>query len=253
MKKFYLTRFLFIIALSLILSSEVYATDFDLLKPGIVIIAYDNSFPPYGWVEEGKPVGFELDMLKAVIEKMGLKVEFQPDVWAKVQASVKLRKADAIATIGITEERRKSYDYSESYTNFASVLFVKVENNSVQGLKDLEGQVVAVQKDSFQVPYLRQNYPSIQLYQTDSPLSALEAVLSDKAVGALADELVGLYFTNQNFPGKLKTVGEKFSETPVALAVLKGTKAEFLEKFNQALSEIKADGTYDRIYAHWFK
>jgi len=252
MKKLGLISFIFMMV-ALVLSVPIYATELDLLKPNTVVIAHDNSFPPYGWVEHGKPVGFELDVVKAIIEKMGLKAEFQPDDWAKVLISVKLRKADAIATIGITEERKKSYDFSESYTDFASALFVKTEDPGIQGLKDLDGKVVAVQKDSFPIPYLRQNHPTVQLYMTDSPLSAMEAVLSDKATAAVVDKQVGLYNIKQRLSGKLKNVGEEFNKTPVALAVLKGTKAEFLKKFNQALSEIKADGTYDRIYTQWFK
>jgi ABC-type amino acid transport substrate-binding protein len=245
--------FVWIIVTLIIFPGLAHTVDIGLLNPGVVIVAHDNSFPPYGWVENGKPVGFHLDVVSAVISKIGLKVEFQPDAWANVLTSVKLEKADAITTIGITEERKKSYDYSEVWGEFAAAVFVKTGDTNVQKLEDLEGKVVAVQKDSFEVPYLRQHHPMIILSHVDSPPSALKAVLSGKATAAIVDNLVGLYLIKQNFSGQLKKVGEEFSKTPTALAVLKGTKTEFLKEFNKALNAIKSDGTYDRIYAQWFK
>jgi ABC-type amino acid transport substrate-binding protein len=252
MKKIFLLSFIFVIAFFLFLT-RIYAVEFDLLKPGVVILAHDDSYPPYEWAEDGKSMGFDVDLVKAVIERMGLKVEFRPDAWANVLISVKVRKADAIQSAEIQEDRKKSYDFSDSYGSFVSVLFVKAEDNSIQSLKDLEGKIVAGQRDSFEINYVRENYPSIQIYLTQDPLKALESVLSGKAAACVADKQVGLYLIKKHFPGKLKNVGEEFGKTLQGLAVLKGTKAEFLKKFNQALAEIKADGTYDRIYAQWFK
>ncbi|HWP46416.1 MAG TPA: transporter substrate-binding domain-containing protein [Candidatus Limnocylindrales bacterium] len=252
MKKIFLISFTFMIAFFTLLN-RVYGAELDLLKPGVVIIAHDDSYPPYEWAENGKSMGFDVDLVKAVIERMGLKVEFKPDAWANVLISVKVGKADAIQSAEIQEDRKKSYDFSESYGSFVSALFVKTEDKSIQSLKDLEGKIIAGQRDSFEINYVRQNYPGIQVYLTQDPLKAIESVLRGRAAACVVDKQVGLYLIKKNFPGKLKNVGEEFGQTLQGLAVLKGTKAEFLKKFNQALSEIKADGTYDRIYAQWFK
>jgi ABC-type amino acid transport substrate-binding protein len=253
MKKDKLLGILFVMITYLTSPYKAYAEDFNLLKSGVVILTHDDSYPPYEWAENGKSVGFDVDIVKAVIEKMGLKVEHRPDAWANVLVSVKVRRADAIQSAEMNEERKKSYDFSNSYGNFASTLFVKAEDVNVQGLKDLEGKIVAGQKDSFEINYVREKHRAIKVLLTQDPLKAIESVLDGKADACVADKQVGLYLIKQNFPGKLKNVGEEFGQTPQGLAVLKGTKADFLKKFNQALSEIKADGTYDRIYAQWFK
>jgi ABC-type amino acid transport substrate-binding protein len=240
--------------LSGVLSATVYGAEHDFLKPNVVVVAHDDAFPPYEWEENGKSKGFNTDLVKTVLEKMGLKVEFQPMSWTFALTSVKVRKADAIASVEITEDRKKSYDLTEGYIPLVSTLFVKVEDTPIQGLKDLGGKTVAVQKDSNnEIPYLREKYPTVQLYMTDSPLGALEAVQDGKAVGCVIDLRVGQYLIHQHFPGKFKKIGEEFGKTSLGVAVLKGTKTEFLERFNQALSEIKADGTYNRIITQWFK
>jgi ABC-type amino acid transport substrate-binding protein len=256
MKRLNLLNILFVvitIILSDVLSSMVYAAEFDLLKSGVVAVAHDTSFPPYEWVENGNSTGFNVEVVKAVIEKMGLKVEFRPDVWANVLASVKVRKADAILSVEIEDEKKKSYDFSDSYASFGSTLFVKAEDTTIQSLKDLDKKVVAGQKDSYEILYVRKTYPAIQPYMTEDPMDAMQSVLNDKAAGCVVDKQVGLHLINQNFPGKLKSVGEEFNKIVSGLAVLKGTREEFLKKFNQTLTEIKADGTYDRIRAKWFK
>jgi ABC-type amino acid transport substrate-binding protein len=252
MKRFSLLGFVLGI-ICLISVNTIQASEMELLKPGVVIVTHDPEYPPYEWEENGKSMGFDPAIVKAVIERMGLQVEFKITPWVEALASVKVRKADAISGVEIAEERKRSYDLSEAFAPISSGFFIKADDPDIQSLNDLAGKTIAVSKGGLEINYVREKYPTARIYITDTLPVNFEAILNGKASACAMDRQVGSYIISQKFPGQFKAMGEKFNQTTMGVAVLKGTRAEFLKKFNQALAELKADGTYDRIYNQWLK
>ena len=238
-------------------SNRSLAADLGLVKSGTFTIAHDDSYPPFGFADkkEGRYLasqGFEIELLEKICKRMGLKAEFQPNAWAKVLVSVKLGTADAIATIGNTEERQKSYDYSEPYSEYASKLFV-LQGSKISRLVDLEGKKVSIAKNLFSIPWIRKHYPKVDLVQLENTKEAFLALQSGKVEGAISDRLVGLYSISQDrLGGKIQATGEVFAATPVALAFAKGTKMALREKFNSALRDIKKTEDFSLIFSKWF-
>ncbi|WP_397601929.1 substrate-binding periplasmic protein [Silvanigrella sp.] len=245
--------------LLMVFTKHAFAEELSLVKQGILTISHDDSFAPFGFAEknaQGKYLasqGFEIDLLNNVAQKMGLKAEFIPNAWAKVLVSVKVNTADAIATIGINEERKKSYDYSEPYANYAAILFVPKEK-TISNLKELNGKKMGIQKNHFSVPWIRDHYPKIEMVTFENAKDCFLAALSGKVEGAVADKLVGLYTIKQNseLGDKLKLVGDEFASTPVALAFAKGQKKQLRKKFNDALIIFQKSNDYNEIFNKWF-
>lgn len=229
------------------------------VKEGYFTIFHDDSFAPFGSAEKDsngqykQSTGFEIDLLTKIISNMGLKPSFNPDAWAKVLVSVKVGSADAIATIGITEERKKSYDFSEPYASYAAILFVP-QKSSINSLKKLNGKKIGIQKNHFSVPWLRDHYPNVQQVAFENAKDAFLAAIEGNVDGAVADKLVGLYTIKEDpkLIQKIKPVGKEFSSTPVALAFAKGQKIELRKKFNQTLKELKKSNDYSTIFIKWF-
>ena len=249
-----------ILMLSLLPFQQIsFAKNFTLVTPGAFTIAHDDSFAPFGYAEKdatgkyGPSQGFEIDLLKKVVSKMGLKTIFKPDAWAKVLVSVKVGDADAIATIGINEERKKSYDYTNPYASYASSLFV-VKNSTIKGLNDLKGKKIGIQKNHFSVPWIREHYPEVEQITFENANDAFLAVLSGKVNGAVADKLVGLFTMKENneLKGKLKSVGKEFAMTPVALAFAKGKDRKLIKAFNLSLKKLQNTTELSSIYKKWF-
>ena len=255
------TLFIFFISIfvPLFFHDQCYGKNLSLVKQGVFTIAHDDSFAPFGYAEKDDKgnyklsQGFEIDLLQKIAKKMGLRISFKPDAWAKVLVSVKVGEADAIATIGINEERKKSYDYSKPYARYASILFVP-KNSVISQLKNLKGKKIGIQKNHFSVPWIRKHFPKIEMVTFENAKEAFEATLSGKVDAAVADKLVGLYTLKQNieFEGKLKLVGNEFSVTPVALAFAKGEKKDLIKKFNSALRIFQTSKDFTNIYNKWF-
>lgn len=243
----------------MIFTNFALAEELDLTKKGVFSIAHDDSFAPFGFADKNKQgkynpsLGFEIDLLEKVAKKMGLKAEFKPDAWAKVLISVKVRTADAIATIGINSERQKSYDYSEPYTSYAAILFVP-KDKPITSLSDLNGKKIGIQKNHFSVPWIRNNFPKVEQVTFENAKDSFIAALSGKVDGAVADKLVGLYTIKQDnkLKDKLKLVGNEFASTPVALAFAKGQKKQLRIKFNEALNEFQKTKDYSELFEKWF-
>ena len=89
----------------------------DIKSKGKSIVGLDDSFPPMGFRDEkGQIVGFDIDMAKAVAEKLGVKVEFKPVDWDGVILSLNNKDIDVIWNgLSISEERKKQIDFSEVY------------------------------------------------------------------------------------------------------------------------------------------
>ena len=81
--------------------------------------------------------------------------------------------------------------------------------------------------------------------------AALKTVLDGKADAAALNPQVGIQLANQLFLGKFTYPKSLFLEVPLAVAVLKGTHAAFLQKVNEGLGSIKKDGTYTKIMEKW--
>ncbi len=245
--------------MSMIFTNFALAEEFDLIKKGIFTISHDDSFAPFGYAVKNKQgkysasMGFEIDLLEKIANKMGLKAEFKPDAWAKVLISVKVRTADAIATIGINNERMKSYDFSEPYANYAAILFVS-KNKLTSSLSDLNGKKIGIQKNHFSVPWIRKNFPKVEQVSFENAKDCFLATLSGKVDGAVADKLVGLYTIKQDneLTDKLKFIGNEFASTPVALAFAKGQKNQLRNKFNETLNAFQKSNDYSELFKKWF-
>lgn len=218
------------------------------------VVASDASFPPMEFVDETKAiVGFDIDMMNAVAAAMGFKVEYKNTAWDGIFAGLEGAAYDAVlSAVTITDERKQKYDFSEPYVNAGQIVVVRTDEMAITGDKTLAGKLVGAQigtTGAFAVQKIEgaklKEYDTIDLAMLDLLNKNVDAVVVDTPVAA------NYVLASENFKGKLKLVGTPFTEEYYGVLVRKGDPTGFLPKFNEGLKKIKADGTYDKIYAKW--
>ena len=221
---------------------------------GKVVIATDAAFPPMEFVDENKNiVGFDIDMMNAIAKKMGFEVEYKNTAWDGIFAGLESGDYDAIlSAVTINDDRKATYDFSDPYVNAGQAVVVRADETEISSDADLPGKVVGAQigtTGAIAVGEIEgatlKEYDTIDLAFLDLLNGNVQAVVVDTPVAA------DYALASDQFKGKLKIVGEPFTEEYYGVVVRKGEMGDFLAAFNEGLKAIKADGTYDKIYSKW--
>ncbi|CAM3771065.1 transporter substrate-binding domain-containing protein [Parendozoicomonas haliclonae] len=236
-------------ALAIGMAASTFAMAADKIK-----IATEGAWAPFNFVnEQGQLAGFDVDIANALCAKMKVECEIVGQDWDGMIPALKVRKFDAIvASMSITEERLRQVDFTDHYYS-GGLRFMGPEGKELDTSKvGLKGKVIGAQRSTVGGMYLEDNLADvvdIKLYDTQ------EAVYLDlqagRLDGAIADELPAYDWLNGDNGKGFEFKGEAFAKNDkIGIAIRK--KDELKEKFNQALKEIRADGTYEKINAKYF-
>ena len=158
-----------------------------------------------------------------------------------------------VSAVTITDERKQTMDFSAPYFDAVQLIAVKADSK-IASFADLKTRKVGVQTgttgDEAVTKLLGKTSTAIKRFEsTPLALKELEAGGVDAVV---ADNGVVVHYVANNTGAKFKTVADKsFAPEQYGVAIKKGN-ADLLAKVNQGLAAIKADGTYDKIYAQYF-
>ena len=222
-------------------------------------IGVEGAYPPFSWKEpDGTLKGFDIDVAWALCEKMARECELVEQDWDGIIPALLAKKYDAIvASMSITEERKKKVNFSRKYYN-TPAKFVAPKN---PGFDDtpagLKGKSVGVQRGTIHQCYMEKLYPDaeLKLYATQ------EEVFLDLAAGRIDAQISD---SIQALEGFLNTdAGKDFAflggdqydrechGEGAGIAVRKDDE-DLLGAFNAAILAIRADGTYAEINAKYF-
>lgn len=238
-------------------TQETKANEPEALGYEKLIIGVDDTFAPMGFLDENNElVGFDIDMAKAVGEKLGIEVEFQVVNWDMKEQELNQGNIDLIWNgYSITDERKEKVNFSNAYLDNDQVVVTMAESG-IASLADLAGKTVAAQTDSSAVEAMDAN-PDISSTFGDRPtfdtndmaIMDMEAGRSDAVV---ADKvLLDYVISHKDDPSKYVILEEGLGAEEYAVGVRKEDTA-LLEALNNALAELKADGTAAEISTKWF-
>jgi polar amino acid transport system substrate-binding protein len=220
-----------------------------------IVIATDATWPPMEMVDENKEiVGFDIDLMKAAAEKGGFTVEFQNTAWDGIFAGLGAGEYDAVmSSVTITEERKETMDFSVPYINAGQILVVPQATSGVKTLADLKGKSVGAQigtTGSFEI----EKVSGVELRTYDEIGLAFEDLVNGRIDALVADTPVAADFAlmNPNYKGKMKIVGEPFTEEYYGVAVKKGNKA-VLDAINKGFNAVLNTNTYNKIEDEWLR
>lgn len=202
----------------------------------------------------GEVEGFDIDLSKSLAEEMfgkDVKPEFV-EVTSKTRVGLLNNgKVDAVvATMTITEERKKEVDFTDVYFDAGQSLLVK-KGSKIQSIEDLkkDTKVLAV-KGSTSSINIREKAPETTVLEFENYAEAFTALKAGKGDALTTDDsiLYGMAEEDSSF----ELVGGTFTEEPYGIAVKKGNK-ELVDELNKALKSLKDSGKYDEIKNKWIK
>ena len=221
----------------------------------VVVVGTDAAYAPFeSQNEKGEIVGLTIDIVNAAAKKAGIEVKFVNTPWEGIFNALAQGDRDMIASsVTITDERKQTMDFTDPYFDAVQLIAVKGDSK-IAKFDDLKKLKVGVQTgttgDEAVTKLLGKTSTAIKRYEsTPLALKELEAGGVDAVV---ADNGVVINYVANNAGAKFKTVSDKtFLPEQYGFAVKKGN-AELVGKLNKGLADIKADGTYNTIYAKYF-
>lgn len=235
--------------------SSLYAKEWKEVRIGT-----EGAYPPFNFTTpQGELAGFDVDIAKALCNAMGVKCVLVQQDWDGIIPGLLAKKYDAvIASMSITEERKKSVAFAGKYYQTPAKFIVKkgvLKEFSKAGIK---GKIVGVQRATIHDSYLTDNYGSdveIKRYGTqdeaylDLTAGRVDLLLADSVA---LDEgfLKKPEGKDYQFIGPDLTDAKWFGEG-AGIAIRKGDK-DLVELFNKAIKDIRADGTYKKIQDKYF-
>lgn len=220
-----------------------------------ISVGVDTTFPPFETIQNGKPTGFDVDLVNAIAEKENLKIKYQTMQFNGIIPALQTGVIKlGIAGISITPERMKAINFSNPYY-LSGLSFIsnnevdeQINDDNVQNI--LAGKTIATRKGTSSALYL-QNIPGIGSVKSfEQIVDAYNLLAAGGADYVLFDNPVNLSTLNTHPNYHIASVllqGQYYG-----IAVSKKAPEELLKKINDGLEKIQQDGTYDKIYAKYF-
>ncbi|WP_181702046.1 ABC transporter substrate-binding protein [Chthonobacter albigriseus] len=221
-----------------------------------VRIATEGAYPPFNFVDaNGQLQGFDVDIANALCEAMKAKCTLVAQDWDGIIPALIAGKFDAIvASMTITEERKKTIDFTDRY--YRTPLAVIGPKDAAEDVSPeaLKGKVIGAQSSTTQAEYAEKNYvpggAELKLYPTqdeanlDLANSRLDAIIGDKFVIA--------EWIKKDGAECCKFLGDAPGTTSDTGIAVRKEDTDLRDKLNAAITEIRANGTYDKIRAKYF-
>lgn len=235
-------------------AEEPAAQEIETITEGKIIVGSDTAYPPFENVENGETVGFDVDMVKAIGEKIGYEVEFKTYKFDALIAGMQAgTEFDMIASaMTITDERKEAIDFSDPYINSNQSLAV-ASDSAVASVDDLKsGDKVGVQSGTTGEKWAKDNLvpKGVTVTPYDDILAAFNALSAGDVTGVINDAPISQDIVKDE-ARKAKVVAEIETGEQYGFAFNKENTA-LRDAVNEALAEIKEDGTYVEIYKKWF-
>ncbi len=217
-------------------------------------VATDPSFVPFEMLDQdsGEMVGFDMDIISEVAERAGFEYDLNTMDFNGIIPAVQTGNVDiAIAGITITDERAKIVDFSDPYYDSGLKILVSADNDEVETVEDLAGLKIGTKIGSTSFDFLTENLgDSADITPYPGSSDMYMALMGGSVDAVFYDAPNVAYFAKTRGEGRVKVVGPLYEGQQYGIAFVKGS--DLLEPSNQALAEMREDGTYDEIHSKWF-
>ena len=221
------------------------------LREGTLKVATEGTFSPFSYYnDKNELVGYDVDVARAVAEKLGLKIEFLTAPWDAMLAAFDAGKADAVFNqVSITDERKKKYEYSVPYTVVYGAIIVHKDNNDIKSFEDLKGKKNADSATSNWAQVAKKY--GAQNVTVDSFAKSMELLIARRVDTVVRDNTVFYDFLKQRPDAPIK-IAAKLKDVDYSAAIVQKGNKELLDQISKALNELKAEGKLKEISLKYF-
>ncbi|MDR1606446.1 MAG: ABC transporter substrate-binding protein/permease [Streptococcaceae bacterium] len=218
----------------------------------VVKIASDSTYAPFEFQDSAKNyVGIDVDLMQKISDMNGWQLSQSFPGFQAALDQLNAGQADGvIAGMSITDERKKVFDFSDPYYS-SSVVIATKKGNKITAYQQLKGKTVGVKNGTASQDFLTKNKSKydFKIKTYDDGAQMYESLKVGAIDAMMDDEPVIKYAISQGQPFAINMAGKKVGD--FGFAVKKGTHADLISGFNQALKELKANGGYDAIIAKY--
>ena len=211
----------------------------------VLVMGTNAAFPPYEFVaEDGSFAGIDVEIANAVAEKLGKTVEVKDMEFDSLIPAVAGGSIDFVmAGLTVTDERKETVDFSDTYATGVQVIIVK-EDSDIASADDLEGKKIGVQAGTTGDIYVTGDYGQENVSQFNNGSLAVQALINGQVDCVVIDNEPAKNFVAAN--EGLKILETEYVTEDYAAAFAK-ENTELQQQFNAALAELIADGTVKAI------
>lgn len=200
---------------------------------------------PNAYSANGQFTGFDNELLRAIADKQGMKLEFVATDFSALLGQVANGQFDVgSAGISQTDARKKTVDFSDAY-NYESLGIEAAPRAPVTDENSLAGKRVGVVQGTISDTWLTATVPSAQVVRFPGDAAVVSALTTGSVDAAVFDKASAEQYSTDN-PG-LKVTKSITTTVPHGYAVRKGD-GELLDKINGGLKQVIADGTWTRLH-----
>ena len=220
---------------------------------GKLVVALEGAWQPWSYHDESDTlVGYDVEVSRAIAEKLGVEPEYVESDWDSLFAGLDAGRFDIVCNgVEVTDERAKTYDFTTPYGYIHTALAVRKDNEDIKSFEDLKGKTTANSLASTYMELAESYGATVQGIDT---LEETIQLLTAGRIDATLNADVSFYdYLNVHPDADFKLVAQTEDASHVAIPVRKGDDStSLLEAINTAIEELRADGTLKALGEKYF-
>ena len=225
----------------------------NIQSSGKLIVALEGAWQPWSYHDESDTlVGYDVEVSRAIAEKLGVEPEYVESDWDSLFAGLDAGRYDMVCNgVEVTEERAKTYAFTTPYGYIHTALAVRKDNTDITSFEDLKGKTTANSLASTYMELAESYGATVQGIDT---LEETIQLLTAGRIDATLNADVSFYdYLNVHPDADFKLVAQTEDASHVAIPLRKGdASATLLEAINTAIEELRADGTLKELSEKYF-
>lgn len=219
---------------------------------GKLVVALEGAWQPWSYHDESDTlVGYDVEVSRAIAEKLGVEPEYVESDWDSLFAGLDAGRFDIVCNgVEVTDERAKTYDFTTPYGYIHTALAVRKDNEDIKSFEDLAGKTTANSPASTYMELAESYGATVQGIDT---LEETIQLLTAGRIDATLNADVSFYdYLNVHPDADFKLVAQTEEASHVAIPVLKSDDTSFLDALNSAIEALRADGTLKELSEKYF-
>lgn len=217
-----------------------------------LVVGTDATFQPFEYKNaQNEYEGFDIELMKAVASELGAeKVEFVDSDFKGLIPGLQGKKFDLIVSaMYITDERKKTIDFSKPYYPGGLTIMVKNDNDTIKSADDLKGKKVSVQIGTKSAKFLKETYPDAKLVEVEKNVEMFLELQSNRVDAVVTGMPAAKVYAKQN--DKVKVLDVTLTHEFYGYGIRKENQ-EFINAVDKALKTLKDNGKHEEIVKKWF-